>query len=161
MTNKAGHKVTIFLSWIMVAFFLLIVRLYYLQVIEGQFYLQRSESNFIQERIIKHNRGRIIDSEGRALADNRIAYDVYVTFALLPDSLKNLRAIAQYLDIPKKDLVALDKELSDRVHNNVDDRILLGSNVSVNNCVKIAEVVRTRMVAGIEIERLFHDGKEK
>lgn len=157
---KAGQKVSFFLIWIVIAFFLLIVRLYYLQIIEGESYLQRSESNFVQERVIKHSRGRILDREGRALADNRLAYDVYVTFALLPDSLKNLRAIAQSLSITKNDLLDIDRELLERARNDIDDQIILKSNVPMEACQKTAEVARIKMMSGIEIERVFLNGEE-
>ena len=127
MTGKASEKITGFLAIISCAFLMLITRLFYLQIVQGESYRERSESNFIQERVIKHSRGKYLDSEGRALADNRPAYDVYVTFALLPNSYKNLMALAHPLGIAKKEVQDIDRELLAMASANVDERILIKS----------------------------------
>lgn len=150
---KPGQKITVFIGFIGVALFFLLMRLYYLQVILGDAYLQRSESNFIQERLIKHSRGRILDSEGETIADNRLAYDVYVTFALLPDSLKNLRLLAEPLKIPKVELVDFDRELLERVHNNVDEFLTLKEDIEPKLCANIIEIARTKMISGLKMEK--------
>ncbi len=41
----------------------------------------------------------------------RLSYDLYVTFALLPDSLKYLRMLAAPLKINRKDLSEINQEL--------------------------------------------------
>lgn len=159
MTIKGGQKkIGFFLTIIAVVFFFLVGRLYYLQIIHGKSYLQRSESNFIQERLMKHSRGRILASDGRILADNRLAYDVYVTFAMLPDSLKNLRAIVGSFNVAKKDLLAMDKELLDRAHFTVDDNVVVREDATPASCAQIAETVRTAMIAGVSIESNGIDG---
>lgn len=149
MINKAGQKIAIFLLWIVVAFFLLVARLYYLQIVEGDNYLQRSESNFIQERLIKHSRGKILDSEGGTLADNRLAYDVYVTFAMLPDSLKNLRALTLPLNLTKREMSEIDRELMAWARHKVGGEIMVGSIVSSKTCRKISEIARVSMMSGV------------
>src|SRR5580698_7240672 len=93
MKKRPIQKINLFVYFIGSIFFVLIARLYYLQIIRGEDFSARSESNFIQERIVKHRRGRIIDYEGTLLADNRLAYDVYVTFAMLPDRTKNIKTL--------------------------------------------------------------------
>lgn len=160
MITKAGQKIAFFLVWIVLAFFLLVARLYYLQIVEGDNYLQRSESNFIQERLIKHSRGKILDSEGGALADNRLAYDVYVTFAMLPDSLKNLRALTHPLNLTKRDLSEIDKELVGWARHKLGGEIIVGSAVSWKNCTKIAEIARVSMMTGVVIDE-YRKGKSK
>lgn len=151
MKFKAAQKTTFFIAVISVAFSLLVMRLYYLQIIRGEFYLQRSESNFIQERIIKHSRGRILDSDGRSLADNRPAYDVYVTFAMLPDSLKNLRAIARPITMAKKDLLEIDKKLLMTLKDG-GESVVFKKDLSRKHCNEIAEVARTTLLQGVNIE---------
>jgi penicillin-binding protein 2 len=149
MNMKSGVKINVFLVWIVMVFFLLVLRLYYLQIIQGESYLQRSESNFIQERIIKHSRGRIFDSSGKTLVDNRLAYDVYVTFALLPDSLKNLRELASVLNIGKRELLDFNKELMEWARHNINDEVVLKTGVSIKSCQKIAELSRIKMIPGV------------
>lgn len=157
---KSGQKITVFMAVIGVALFFLLARLYYLQIVLGEAYLQRSESNFIQERLIKHSRGRILDSQGETLADNRLAYDVYVTFALLPDSLKNLRTLAEPLKIPKTELLEFDRELLERVHHNVQENLQLKENLDPKSCENILEIARIKMISGIKMEK-YASGKAK
>ncbi len=150
MNSKASQKIGSFLVAIVLCFFVLVARLYYLQIVEGDTYLQRSESNFIQERLIKHSRGKILDSEGGALADNRLAYDVYVTFAMLPDSMKNLRMLTSPLNLPKKDLADLDRELVAWARNKIDGEIVVASRVPQKTCTIISEIVRVALMSGVK-----------
>lgn len=149
---KPGQKITVFITFVGIALFFLLVRLYYLQIVMGAAYLQRSESNFIQERLVKHSRGRILDNQGQTIADNRLAYDVYVTFALLPDSLKNLRFLAEPLKIPKKELLEFDAELLERAHNNIDELLVLKEDLDTKLCESILEVARIKMISGVRME---------
>ena len=64
-------------AWLLLS--VLVGRLFFLQVLEGEKYQNRSRSNFIQERRIPHTRGLILDQTGAPLVDNRPAKDVYVT----------------------------------------------------------------------------------
>lgn len=61
-----------------VAFALLGVRLWTLQVIEGESYHQTSTQNLLRHHEIQAPRGAILDREGVALAENRPVYDVYI-----------------------------------------------------------------------------------
>lgn len=152
MSTKAGHKIGLFLLAIIVSFFVLVARLYYLQIVEGENYLQRSESNFIQERLMKHSRGKILDSEGNALADNRLAYDIYVTFAMLPDSLKNLRALTAPLNLAKHELSDIDRELVAWSRHDVKGEIFIANRIPHASCTKIAEIARVSMMSGVRIK---------
>lgn len=159
MTTRTGQRTVVFFLWMAAAFSLLIARLYYLQILHGEAYLQRSESNFIQERIIKHSRGRILDSEGRSLADNRLAYDVFVTFAMLPDSKKNLREIGALLNLDRAAINEMDKKILDNAKLNDETAILLKKNVELKTCVKVSELARIKMMAGVVVTPL--DGSKK
>lgn len=93
------------LSLVPVAVFVVLVfRLFYLQVVRGDYYLSRSESNFIQERPISHSRGLIQDQTGVVLVDNRPSHDLYVTFSLLPDITLTLRKMATFLGYKRADI---------------------------------------------------------
>ncbi len=100
-----SEKRFVFLSFIpIVIFIVLIFRLFYLQIIRGDYYLGRSESNFIQERPISHSRGLILDQTGVALVDNRPSHDLYVTFSLLPDTYLTVRKMAPLLGYKKSEI---------------------------------------------------------
>jgi penicillin-binding protein 2 len=160
MTVKTGPKINFFITCIAVLFFILVARLYYLQIIHGDAYLQRSESNFIQERVIKHSRGRILDSDGVALADNRLAYDVYITFAMLPDSIKNLKTLSSNFNILKKDLLSINQEVVKIAENSSEDTVILKKDISYRDCLNVLEIARVKMISGVEINKLAKNGRE-
>ncbi len=58
---------------------LLTVRLYRLQVIQGDEYAAKSVSNFVKEIRIRADRGNIKDRRGEVLVDSRPSFDVFVT----------------------------------------------------------------------------------
>jgi penicillin-binding protein 2 len=89
------------------SFTLLIGRLWQMQVIQGEAYREKSESNFVQELRIATVRGRVFDRRGRPMVGNRPSYDVLATprfitaaaverlceeLSLAPDLQKELRA---------------------------------------------------------------------
>jgi penicillin-binding protein 2 len=149
MKNKAEHKTTAFLVFMGFAFMVLGARLYYLQIMKGDYYLQRSESNFLQERVIKHNRGKILDRNGRVLVDNRLSYDLYITFALLPDSLKYLRMLGAPLKLSRKELFELDQELLLRAHDKEHDKLVLAKGIKIPTCRDLNTLIRAKMIAGV------------
>ncbi|MDR1576842.1 MAG: penicillin-binding protein 2 [Deltaproteobacteria bacterium] len=69
--------------WLKVFFFLilsvLLLRLWYLQVISGEEYRQKSEKNHTSLSEIPTQRGLILDRQGQVLVENQINYDLYVT----------------------------------------------------------------------------------
>jgi penicillin-binding protein 2 len=69
----------------LVAFVILIVRLFYLQVMEGK-YRQLAMDNAVFAKIVYPERGIIYDRKGRAVLNNTIIYDLMVT----PAEVKNI-----------------------------------------------------------------------
>jgi penicillin-binding protein 2 len=73
-----------FIAFLIIAFLLLFVRLWYLQVIKGSDFLRLSENNRIRIRENPADRGMLLDRKGRILAHNRPSFEVY----LVPEDLK-------------------------------------------------------------------------
>ncbi|MCA9680116.1 MAG: penicillin-binding protein 2 [Kofleriaceae bacterium] len=71
------------LRWVALAMILafcgLIGRLWQLQVVRGDRYYERTVSNVVHERFLPSIRGKIVDRNGVPLADNRPAFNIYVT----------------------------------------------------------------------------------
>jgi len=61
---------------VLVALSLLLVRLWYLQVIKGPELRQRSENNSVRLRKINSLRGMILDTSGNILVDNQTSFDL-------------------------------------------------------------------------------------
>ena len=67
-----------------IVFFVYIVRLFSLQIINGQAYLSQSEENRIKNVSVQTQRGNIYDRNGYVLAQNTAAFNVAITPAYLP-----------------------------------------------------------------------------
>ncbi len=65
---------------------ILVLRLWVLQVIRGEYFRRRSENNRIETKLVPGLRGRILDRNGRLLAGNRAAFHL----ALIPRSVPDL-----------------------------------------------------------------------
>ncbi len=82
------------LYWMVVATFgLLLLRLWHLQVIEGEEFRRLCESNRIRLVKVAPLRGRIFDRKGRILADNRPSFDLFV----IPEDVKDKKSFAEGL----------------------------------------------------------------
>ncbi|MFH1429824.1 MAG: penicillin-binding protein 2, partial [Candidatus Margulisiibacteriota bacterium] len=82
------------LVWlVLLAFSVLIARLWYLQVISGEGLRQRSENNRIRVQEIKPLRGLILDAGGRILVDNQPSFDV----SIIPEATKDIKAVLEKL----------------------------------------------------------------
>lgn len=69
---------------VMVAFGLVLTRLWSLQIRRGEEFRERSRNNFFRFERLEHARGEIVDRDGRVLVTNRPSSNVYVTPAFFP-----------------------------------------------------------------------------
>jgi len=92
--------------FVIAAFALLIVRLFYLQVIEGEELRRLSENNCIRLQSIDAPRGLIFDRTGRMLVDNRPSFDLSINLNGDKPMGPTLEKVSQYISIPKKELKA-------------------------------------------------------
>jgi len=88
-----------------IAFLVLLGRLWQLQILQGDLYHRKSEDNFVRDVEIPALRGLIRDRKGQVLADNRPAYNVYVTPKFLSDEALNLLAECLQLTPERRDAI--------------------------------------------------------
>jgi penicillin-binding protein 2 len=88
------------------AFVLLIVRLIYLQVIEGEEYQRLSAINSIRLRSVDASRGLIYDRHGQLLVDNRPAFDLSIIPKDAKPLQRTLTTLSKYTRIPLAELEA-------------------------------------------------------
>jgi penicillin-binding protein 2 len=85
-------------------FLLFLVRLFTIQVINGDTWVAQALNNRLREISLAPTRGVIFDRNGIVLARNVASYNVVVTAANLPDdegAIQNIiRSLAQYIDVP-------------------------------------------------------------
>jgi penicillin-binding protein 2 len=73
----------------------LVIRLWVLQVIKGDEFRRRSETNRMDMKTIPGLRGKILDRDGRLLAGNRPAFDLAVIPRSVPDLDKTLSELTE------------------------------------------------------------------
>jgi penicillin-binding protein 2 len=86
------------------AFVLLMVRVFYLQVIQGEELRRLSDNNCIRLQGIDAPRGLIFDRNGRRLVDNRPAFDVGIIIKDARPLEQTLARLAGYLDLDEAEL---------------------------------------------------------
>ena len=90
---------------VLAAFAILIMRLFYLQVIEGEEFRRLSQNNCIRLQQIDPPRGLIFDCNGRLLVDNRPSFDLSITLKDAQPIEKTIEKLAYYLKIPVEELM--------------------------------------------------------
>ncbi len=152
-----GRKTVVATAAIGLFFMVLVVRLYFLQVVKGDEYVLKSASNFVQERRIPHARGTIYDQAGHVLADNRPSHDVYLTVAFLPDSQRSLRRALEPLELARTDIAELDARLLSAVLD-VHDVVVAKDGVGAAQCTALEGIAQKHELRGVDIERARDDG---
>jgi len=92
----------------------LLSRLWYLQVVGGDSYRAQAQSNAVRDVIVQPQRGLIVDSTGRSLVANRLAWVVTVDrsrLAALPTAEQSatLRQLGRTLGLPYGQVLAQTK----------------------------------------------------
>ncbi len=100
--------VTIFIIMVLSA---LLLRLWFLQIINGNAYREQSENNRIHLQKLPTYRGLIKDRNGNLLVDNRPSYDLYIIPEDVQDQKKLLNKIQK--------LIPFDYEKTDQKLNRV------------------------------------------
>ena len=84
---------------VIVAFCVVAVRLWSIQIQSGDVYWDKSRDNFIQSKRLEHHRGEIVDRNRRVLVSNRPSSNVYVTPAFLPRATRTLRTLGKVIGL--------------------------------------------------------------
>ncbi|MBI2601013.1 penicillin-binding protein 2 [Candidatus Daviesbacteria bacterium] len=77
LEGKNKWAVTIFLSFVLFAFFIIFLRLFHLQIVLGKQNKELADGNRIQVKVIHAPRGVIYDRNGKVLASNSPGFRVY------------------------------------------------------------------------------------
>lgn len=98
-------RVRIALAIILACFFVIGLRLWYLQIVKGDDFREKSESNRIRRVYIRPPRGLILDRDGVILAKNRPAFNIEFVPEDSPDPGKTLMRLAQISGHPLEELI--------------------------------------------------------
>jgi len=116
-------------------FIILVLELFYVQVIRGRYYYNLSMNNRIRVVALEGWRGRIKDRNGRILSDNKGAYNVMIT----PQDVDNLLELFVFLGkILKEDPQALMKTYQKRKFTPFAP-VTIAENISKELAIKVEE----------------------
>jgi penicillin-binding protein 2 len=87
------------------AFFILLIRLFYLQVIQGQELRRFSENNCIRLQSTDASRGMIFDRNGILLVDNRPAFDLSIILKDAKPVDRTIEKLAKLIEVPASELM--------------------------------------------------------
>lgn len=127
------------LRWVFVAMLVgfggLVLRLWWLQVLRGDRYRERTVSNVVHERYLPSIRGRILDRNGVALADNRAAFNLYAPAKTVTPELRV--QLKRMLGLTEDDLAKIDARIATATKRKVREPILLLEDISYERAARI------------------------
>jgi len=89
------------------AFAVLLIRLFYLQIIEGEEFRRLSENNCIRLQSIDAPRGLIFDRNRNLLVDNRPSFDLSIIIRDAKPVEETIEKLAGYIKVPTEELMAI------------------------------------------------------
>lgn len=114
------NRLKFMLNFFMLIFLLIIVRFFYIQILQHQYYETQANSNSIKLLPITPSRGMIFDRNGVILAENYLSYNLEIN----PKKITDLEGLVNQLnnvvfissdDITKYKRILKDKEFSETI----------------------------------------------
>ncbi len=107
-TGTMVHRFTLFVMFLAVLMGVLVVRLWFLQVVQGDNYKTMAEGNRIREVSLEANRGNIWDRNKNEMVINRQALSIFVLpteFEKLEDKEGEVARLAEMLDMDPQEIM--------------------------------------------------------
>lgn len=105
-SNWYKQRIIGVMACVLAAFCILLVRLFFLQVIKGEEYERLSENNSIRLQNIDPSRGMIFDRGGKLLVDNRPSFDVNIILKDARPVNETIEKLSRYINFPADELRA-------------------------------------------------------
>lgn len=151
LTPRTAVRIAILGGIAMTLLGVLLVRLWFLQVISGEQYAARAEGNRLREVVTEPPRGNILDRNGTALVTNRRGENVTARPRELTGERRRqvLTRLAPLLGVPPKDLMARMTAGEDRPF----EPVVLARNIDRRLYAWLAE--RRRDFPGISLDETY------
>jgi penicillin-binding protein 2 len=110
--SKLPERLKFLVLVVFIAFMVMVVRLWQLQVVRGEEYFRQTRRNVVDSRMLPSVRGKILDRNLEPIADNRPAFNLYG----VPNSIDEeaLERIAKTLELSKEERGEFEKRLQTR-----------------------------------------------
>lgn len=105
------HRLIIAWLFMIIALLLIVVRLFFLQVISHERYTTLSESNRLKILPLPPTRGLIYDRNGVLLAENRVSYSLEIIPEQVNDLEMTLTALSEIIAIDETDIANFKKQI--------------------------------------------------
>ncbi len=108
--SVSDSRLLFILTLVSLIFIVLFLRLWYIQILQGEKFLTLSEENRIRLVRVKAPRGLFLDTNGQVLVKSRPSFNVFI----IPEDAKDLtyiaRQLAELLSISEKDIITKVKK---------------------------------------------------
>lgn len=101
--DRFRFRLAVAAALVLLCFITLVVRFFYLQVLQHEYYTTRAEDNRISLVPIVPNRGVIVDRNGTVLARNYSAFTLEITPSKIVDLDATIDALGQLIEVLPKD----------------------------------------------------------
>lgn len=114
-----------------IAFLILLLRLWYMQILEGDRYFSLSTTNRLRVRPVEAPRGFILDRHGEVLVENRPTFDLYATPEDVTNPAEVTATLAQILGVSAAEIQARLAEGRERpyqpllLRKDLDERMMV------------------------------------
>lgn len=136
-------KIVIFTLAIVIASFMLIIRLVYLMIFRSEYYGSRADEVQERERYVKAARGEILDANGEVIAANKTVCTISVIHSQIEDKEQVVNVLSKELE--------MDSEKVRRLVEKVSVREKIKSNVPKETGDRIREC----NMAGVKVDEDF------
>ena len=127
LRNKTRYrkKIVTLATMCFIIFCLLTGRLIYLMVSQSEYYTEKAEELHQRERKIKAKRGKIIDVNGKVLADNKTVCNISVIHNQIENPENVVRVLSKELGLSEEFVAKRIKKVSsiEKIKSNVDKEI--------------------------------------
>lgn len=145
-TLKNKKRVTIMLIIALVGFLAIIGRLFYVQIIKGNYYKEKAYMQQTKDRTVKASRGTIYDSKG-----NKLALSVSAnTLSVAPTNIKK-----EDKEKIAKDIAEIINEDYDKVLNKLNKTVALvtiKTNIEKETATKLSNYISENDLKGIYVD---------
>ena len=105
ITETLSQRFGIFRFFVLLFFLIIFVRLFYLQIIRGNYFFDLSENNRIKIQEIPAPRGIIYDRGGRVLANNTASFDISLLYSGTSQLSASLPLLNKILNIKPEEII--------------------------------------------------------
>ena len=154
MTSQFALRVAILGGAALVMFFIIFFRLWYLEVLSGDKYLEQAQNNRVREVKVQAPRGEIVDRNGEVLVGNRTALALQVQADELPannqEADRVIRRLAEVAGMPPK---RVEKEIRQQTRELPATPVTLKRDVPYELVLYLQE--RQQDFPGVSVERVY------